>query len=406
MSFIEQTEVWIKRSILLDAAKLTGEAIKKNDNNDDWNWCRAVLVKGNNKLQGDLTLRVEDDDLVSSPTELFIPKKLMIKESKSSLSNDSSEFIVVANSFTESNNFLPPDNLMSLTHLHEPALVYSLKKRFEAGHIYTSTSDILLVVNPFEELEELYNSVTLNTYMKQGNNENPENALPPHIFAFADRAYRRMKKELSISKTSSKISCDQCLLVSGESGAGKTVTTKHIMKYLSSLSQNKNQSNSLSFPPQQNKRNSLLKSRSKSIRLSRRMSRTTTVLESEVVEQKILESNPILESFGNARTVRNDNSSRFGKFIELQFKGSGALVGAKIDTYLLEKVRLIHQAEGERNYHIFYEMLSAMDSDDRQMYLLEDFTAEDFHLTNQSGIYDRRDMVDDLEQFDLLVMCK
>jgi myosin-5 len=113
-----------------------------------------------------------------------------------------------------------------------------------------------------------------------------------------------------------------------------------------------------------------------------------------------------LESFGNARTIRNDNSSRFGKFIELQFKQNGSLIGAVIDTYLLEKIRLVHQSPGERNFHIFYEMMSAANEDEREDYFLKDFTVGDFKLTNQSGTIDRRDGVQDSAMFDKLVLCK
>lgn len=119
--------------------------------------------------------------------------------------------------------------------------------------------------------------------------------------------------------------------------------------------------------------------------------------------QKVLESNPILEAFGNARTVRNDNSSRFGKFIELQFKKTGSLVGAKIETYLLEKVRLVHQSEEERNFHIFYELLDSAMDDEREKYMLGDFTAKDFNMTNMSGIFDRRDGANNAELYDELV---
>ena len=118
----------------------------------------------------------------------------------------------------------------------------------------------------------------------------------------------------------------------------------------------------------------------------------------------VLQSNPILESFGNARTKRNDNSSRFGKYIELQFKATGSLIGAKIDTYLLEKVRLIHQHAGERNFHIFYEMLAAASEDERKMFHLGDYTAQDFKMTSASGTFDRRDGADDAELFDDLVV--
>lgn len=113
-----------------------------------------------------------------------------------------------------------------------------------------------------------------------------------------------------------------------------------------------------------------------------------------------------MEAFGNARTIRNDNSSRFGKFIELQFKQSGSLIGAAIDTYLLEKVRLIHQNMGERNFHIFYEMLAGVTPEERKDYFLKDYTAQDFKMINTSGTFDRRDGIQDDVLFDQLAVCK
>jgi myosin-5 len=117
-----------------------------------------------------------------------------------------------------------------------------------------------------------------------------------------------------------------------------------------------------------------------------------------------LESNPILEAFGNARTIRNDNSSRFGKFIELQFKHTGSLIGASIETYLLEKVRLVHQSAGERNFHVFYEMLAAATPQERTMFFLRNYTARDFKMTSASNCFDRRDGANDAQLFDKLVL--
>lgn len=118
----------------------------------------------------------------------------------------------------------------------------------------------------------------------------------------------------------------------------------------------------------------------------------------------VLQSNPILEAFGNARTIRNDNSSRFGKFIELQFKHTGSLIGASIETYLLEKVRLVHQSMGERNFHVFYEMLAAATLQERKQFHLGEYTARDFKMTSQSDCYGRRDGVNDAKLFDNLVL--
>jgi len=117
------------------------------------------------------------------------------------------------------------------------------------------------------------------------------------------------------------------------------------------------------------------------------------------IHYSVLQSNPILESFGNARTVRNDNSSRFGKFIEIQFTTSGNLMGASIEVYLLEKVRLISQAKGERNFHIFYEILSGASPEEREKFFLKDSGVHDFRMTSLSGTYDRRDGVKDYETY-------
>ena len=117
----------------------------------------------------------------------------------------------------------------------------------------------------------------------------------------------------------------------------------------------------------------------------------------------VLQSNPILESFGNARTVNNDNSSRFGKFIELQFNDSGFLIGASIQTYLLEKVRLVHQSPDERNYHIFYEVLEGGDDTLKDKLVLTDCSPEDFKITSMSDTFDRRDGISSSETFDELV---
>ena len=116
------------------------------------------------------------------------------------------------------------------------------------------------------------------------------------------------------------------------------------------------------------------------------------------IEQQVLQSNPILESFGNARTLRNDNSSRFGKYIDIQFTNKGKLSGAKIETYLLEKVRLIHPSEGERNYHVFYQFLARCGKEERKEFLLGDGTdVRDFALLSETGTFDRRDGVKDGE---------
>jgi len=202
------------------------------------------------------------------------------------------------------------DDLTQLTHLHEPAVLSSLQNRFDIDKIYTFTGPILIALNPFKSIRGLYDEEVLKEFIS----DKPSSK--PHVFNTSNAAYRGI--------------CDrqksQTVLISGESGAGKTETTKHVMKFLALAGSEDGQVTS--------------------------------------VEKQVLESNPLLEAFGNARTLRNDNSSRFGKFIELQFRkgqkeGHSRLCGARIRTYLLEKVRVADQQEGERNYHIFYEACAA-----------------------------------------------
>lgn len=176
-------------------------------------------------------------------------------------------------------------------------------------------------------------------------------SLGSHVYAIADLSYRQM---MAPGRKS------QAILISGESGAGKTESTKIVMLYLTTLG----------------------------------MAAGGAVEEKEgelTVMEKVLQSNPILEAFGNARTLRNDNSSRFGKFIELGFSRSGSLLGAKVQTYLLEKVRLGFHASGERNYHIFYQLLRGAMETQKRLYNFHDGDTHGielcnyFHYTGQGG---------------------
>ena len=330
----------------------------------------------------------------------------------------------------EPNDDKYPDDLITLTHLHEASMVHCLKKRYAMNKIYTSTGPILIAMNPFKSCKQLYCESTMEKYWERGEqrmlgisegsqskaSSSPKDAgtkqenvdgysgasLAPHVFGIADDSFRRMMTKLEETKgqqssggrrrrappasgsasSSLASSCNQSILVSGESGAGKTVTTKFIMQYLASLSKRKTTCASASVQPNGDD-------------------------QKVNIEQQVLQSNPILESFGNARTIRNDNSSRFGKFIEIQFTQAGNLAGACIDTYLLEKVRLVSQMDGERNYHIFYELMEGLPDEELARYFLSDYCIDDFIMTNQSGTYDRRDGVTDHETYqDLLVAMK
>jgi myosin V len=334
----------------------------------------------------------------------------------------------------------PPCDLTSLEQLHEPAVVYCLKRRYELDHIYTYTGKILLALNPFRVLgDDLYGPRVMQQYSScssssggSGSKSSPRAAEqqpqnhqhcrpPPHVYAIAEDAYRSMMRSVTMTsttvnnnnnnKTPGKHSHshhhhkqrqqqqqhageNQSILVSGESGAGKTVTTKIIMRYLATLSQQQQQQQ------QQQHGNKTKQHQQKQQQQNHHQQQHHVSIEAQV-----LQSNPILESFGNARTVRNDNSSRFGKFIEIQFNTtSGTLVSACIRTYLLEKVRLITQSHGERNYHVFYQLLQAIPNQlsvqqRRALRLSVNSSPMDFRMTAESGTFDRRDGVSDLATY-------
>ncbi|KAG2544341.1 hypothetical protein PVAP13_9KG024700 [Panicum virgatum] len=222
------------------------------------------------------------------------------------------------------------EDMTRLAYLHEPGVLQNLKSRYALNEIYTYTGNILIAVNPFQRLPHLYNNHMMGIYKGAEFGE-----LSPHPFAIADRSYRLMIND--------RIS--QAILVSGESGAGKTESTKSLMQYLAYMG-------------------------------------GKAQAEGRSVQQQILESNPVLEAFGNAKTVRNNNSSRFGKFVEIQFDANGKISGAAIRTYLLERSRVCQISDPERNYHCFY-MLCAAPPEDCKKYKLGD--ARSFHYLNQSN---------------------
>ncbi|XP_066588224.1 unconventional myosin-Va isoform X2 [Prorops nasuta] len=232
------------------------------------------------------------------------------------------------------------NNLTSLSFLHEPAVLYNLQIRFQRHCIYTYCGIVLVAFNPYNELP-IYGNDTIWAYRGQAMGD-----LEPHIFAVAEEAYTKLERE----------GHDQSIIVSGESGAGKTVSAKYAMRYFATVGG----------------------------------SATETQ-----VEKKVLASSPIMEAIGNAKTTRNDNSSRFGKFIQIHFNKNYNITGASMRTYLLEKSRVVFQANEERNYHIFYQMCSAVD---RFPHLHLSYQDE-FHYLNQ-GNNPQIDGVDDLEYFD------
>ncbi|XP_042449136.1 myosin-6-like [Zingiber officinale] len=235
------------------------------------------------------------------------------------------------------------DDMTKLAYLHEPGVLQNLRSRYDMNEIYTYTGNILIAVNPFRRLNHLYDSHMMEQYKGAAFGE-----LSPHPFAVADVAFRLMRNE----------GVSQSILVSGESGAGKTESTKMIMRYLAYMG-------------------------------------GRAASEGRTVEQQVLQSNPVLEAFGNAKTVRNNNSSRFGKFVEIQFDERGRISGAAIRTYLLERSRVCQISDPERNYHCFY-MLCAAPPEDIQRYKLENPRA--FHYLNQSNCFEL-DGVNDSKEY-------
>ena len=203
------------------------------------------------------------------------------------------------------------DDNCSLMYLNEATLLNNVNLRYAKDKIYTYVANILVAINPYFDIKNLYTNSTIKEYRGKS-----LGTMPPHVFAIADKAFRDMK----VLKQS------QSVIVSGESGAGKTESTKHILNYLCT-----------------------------------NFGQTTGSL-----EKKILNANPILEAFGNAKTTRNNNSSRFGKFIEIHFDGKCQVVGGYISHYLLERARVVSQNPQERNYHIFYQLCAGAPEDLRR----------------------------------------
>ncbi|KAJ1818179.1 Myosin type-2 heavy chain 1 [Coemansia sp. RSA 2675] len=205
------------------------------------------------------------------------------------------------------------DDLTNLSHLNEPAVLHNLQVRYGMHNIYTYSGIVLVALNPFAHVP-LYSQDTLEAYAGRMRGE-----LEPHLFAISEDAFQGMVRDKR----------NQTIIVSGESGAGKTMSAKHIMRYFASAHEGAG-----------------AEAREEAGAISR-------------VEEMILATNPVLESFGNAKTTRNDNSSRFGKFLEIRFSERHTIEAAFIRTYLLERSRLVYQPPTERNYHVFYQLLQA-----------------------------------------------
>ncbi|XP_014895993.1 unconventional myosin-Va isoform X2 [Poecilia latipinna] len=244
------------------------------------------------------------------------------------------------------------NDLTALSYLHEPAVLHNLKVRFiDSKLIYTYCGIVLVAINPYETLP-IYGTDIINAYSGQNMGD-----MDPHIFAVAEEAYKQMARDER----------NQSIIVSGESGAGKTVSAKYAMRYFATVSGSASEAN---------------------------------------VEEKVLASNPIMEAIGNAKTTRNDNSSRFGKYIEIGFDNRYRIIGANMRTYLLEKSRVVFQADEERNYHIFYQLCASANQPEFKNLRLS--TANDFLYTRQGrspvieGVDDAKELCTTRHAFTLL----
>uniref|UniRef100_A0A3P9I1L9 Myosin heavy chain, fast skeletal muscle-like n=1 Tax=Oryzias latipes TaxID=8090 RepID=A0A3P9I1L9_ORYLA len=253
---------------------------------------------------------------VVDPDELYVKCKLVKKEAgKATVETDGGKTVTVKEDDIHPRN--PPkfdkiEDMAMMTHLNEPCVLYNLKDRFASWMIYTYSGLFCVVVNPYKWLP-VYDSVVVAAYRGKKRIE-----APPHIFSISDNAYQFMLTDRE----------NQSILITGESGAGKTVNTKRVIQYFATIAA-----------------------------LGGKKEQSSGKMQGSL-EDQIVAANPLLEAYGNAKTVRNDNSSRFGKFIRIHFGSSGKLASADIETYLLEKSRVTFQLSAERSYHIFYQLMT------------------------------------------------
>ncbi|KAJ2598983.1 class II myosin [Coemansia sp. RSA 1722] len=247
------------------------------------------------------------------------------------------------------------EDMADLGYLNEASVVHNLKQRYASNMIYTYSGLFLVAVNPYYDLQ-IYGPEYVAGYRNKKRSE-----VPPHIFAIADAAFHDMLHSKE----------NQSILITGESGAGKTENTKKVIQYLTAIAGD-----------------------------HKPVSGAAAGVSGSSLEQQVLSANPILESFGNAQTIRNNNSSRFGKFIRIEFNFAGQIAGANIEWYLLEKPRVTNQSKQERNYHIFYQFIKGADKSVRDK-LLIDKGADGYNFTRKC----RQTIqgVDDRAEFDTLV---
>lgn len=309
----------------------------------DFGWLPASVLSSSGKTVEVEVRDYEDDILIpacevsSSLTPSIAQKRrgakaVPVKRIKVNLKDYPGGVLPLQN-VDQDGKLIVVEDMVDLSFLHEAAILYNLKKRHGDGNPYTRTGDIVIAVNPYQWIDELYSDETRALYadklvwnVEEGGD--PKSSISPHVYETSSLAYRGLAVDGQ----------DQSILVSGESGAGKTETVKILMSHIASFQGADTNASTIS-----------------------------------PIVQRVLDSNPLLEAFGNAKTMRNDNSSRFGKFIQLQFDAedpmqaafagrsmpSAVLAGSKCEAYLLEKSRVNSHEEDERTYHIFYQILAA-----------------------------------------------
>ncbi|XP_077527347.1 myosin heavy chain isoform X39 [Haemaphysalis longicornis] len=229
------------------------------------------------------------------------------------------------------------EDMSSLTYLNDASVLHNLKERYYCHLIYTYSGLFCVAINPYKRFP-IYTKRVVDIYKGRRRTE-----VPPHVFAVSDGAYMDMLANRE----------NQSMLITGESGAGKTENTKKVIAYFAHVGATSKKEEA---PKKESKKGNL--------------------------EDQVVQTNPVLESFGNAKTVRNDNSSRFGKFIRIHFGPMGKLAGADIETYLLEKARVISQQAAERSYHIFYQLMSGKIPGLKEKLLLTN-NVNDYHFVSQ-----------------------
>uniref|UniRef100_A0AAV2MCR1 Myosin-10-like n=1 Tax=Knipowitschia caucasica TaxID=637954 RepID=A0AAV2MCR1_KNICA len=252
--------------------------------------------------------------------------------------------------------FSKVEDMADLTCLNEASVLHNLRERYYSGLIYTYSGLFCVVINPYKNLP-IYTESIVEMYRGKKRHE-----MPPHIYAISEAAYRSMLQDRE----------DQAILCTGESGAGKTENTKKVIQYLAHVASS-HKGGTLGRPKEAIQMDG-----------SRSLTRGSSMVNRGELERQLLQANPILEAFGNAKTVKNDNSSRFGKFIRINFDVTGYIVGANIETYLLEKSRATRQAKDERTFHIFYQLLCGASDETRADLLLG--TADQYRFLSGGAI--------------------